>query len=308
MNAEYNKKDTGKNNDPSNNNYNDMVLRFLLSSIGCTSTRFMTGEERGAQEVQSWMKYGLIISEERVKQVQASGADATLASTASDLRKLAVFALRLGQTPDGRQLISRENWMRWATVNLLKDGASATELAAGWNAGFIEGMKLKTHMMKIVVGRFGWNFFGAVYNYRDHTRETHSEQHMTGWQGFLSSVLLVNYKVGLAFIGAQLSVTDPRGLKTHLANSGEFANVAESLQCKETKDRGCQPREFEDVTPFTHKKKSVRCEKGDEFTEFEADYSFCPAGRDLNDFLQRSRMHRCYIPRCYHASNQSNGI
>lgn len=152
--------------------------------------------------------------------------DAALASTGEDLMKLAVVALNKGKLPNGKQIISVQNWNNWAVKNKLPHGKLTKDLVdwqggaaswADWNVAGLKGSIMKQS------GDYGWSYFGATY----------FDSKEIGWCGFFSSCLRVSYPQSLAFVMMQRDVVDLKKSKPHVVNN--FDTMAKSLQCQSKK-------------------------------------------------------------------------
>lgn len=218
--------------------------------------------------------------------------DAAIQSTGEDMLKLAVVALRRGQTPDGRRLISEANWNKWAVPNLLPGGKLSEDLV-GWEsvganwANFNVG-GLKEGIMK-QNGAYGWNYFGATYK--------HGEE--IGWCGFFSSCLRVSYTRDVAFVMMQRDTADMKKSKPYLVE--HYDSMAKSLECSQkTCNTGRSSSVFCEMCETTGILSSSRSCKDHNWspacpTTFSRSKSLITSEVRLN-----ADKHACYVPSCRH--------
>lgn len=150
--------------------------------------------------------------------------DAAISSCGADFAKLAVVALRRGKLPSGEQLISEDNWNKWAVPNLLPGGKLSGDLV-GWEGASANWMNWDIANIKEMImkqnGDYGWNYFGATYN----------DSKEIGWCGFFSSCLRVSYVDKISFVIMQRDFADLKKSKPYLMKN--FASMAKALQCKD---------------------------------------------------------------------------
>jgi len=137
-------------------------------------------------------------------------ADLAMASTGTDMMKLAMMALRRGRLPNGDVYI--EKWDEWAATNQLKDG----KLSAACSHWHMEGRDDVNFLWRTMLtrtinsGPFGWSYFGATYHdVADDCEECAGPAIAVGWKGFSSCGLRADYEQNIAFVAMQEIVPDP---------------------------------------------------------------------------------------------------
>jgi len=211
---------------------------------------------------------------------EGSAGDASIMSTGEDMMKLAVVALRKGQLPTGKVMISEVNWNKWAVPNLLPGGKMSKDLvswegsSASWSNWNVGGMKESIMQQS---GDYGWNYFGATYN----------KSQEIGWCGFFSSCLRVSYLSGLAFVMMQRDVADLKKSKPYVIEN--FESIASFLRCPgaSTCVRPGYPTVFCDV-------------KGKKATLSTSCQQNATRGKGFShpDFTVDEKKRACYVPAC----------
>jgi CubicO group peptidase (beta-lactamase class C family) len=139
-------------------------------------------------------------------------ADLAMQCTGKDMMKLCMMAMRRGQLPNGTCYIPEDKWNRWAATNQLPGGKLSTGLAHWRMAGNDISFLWRTAITRTTnAGPFGWSYFGATYHDCEPTCEDDAGPVIAvGWKGFSSCGLRADYTQGVAFVGMQECVPDPR--------------------------------------------------------------------------------------------------
>merc|ERR550532_3610261 len=143
---------------------NDVFRYLLYEPLGLTGTYFIEGSFGEPHSVMGEF-FDMNFFDIRTDDSDDNPADLALASTGSDMMKVALVALRRGRLPDGSWFVSEEQWQEWAGKNKLPGGKYSQALAH-WR---MEGRKIpflwRTALTRTVnSGPYGWNYFGATYH------------------------------------------------------------------------------------------------------------------------------------------------